>query len=220
MLPLVLTLVAQPAPAPPPAEPGTARAARWEKEVSAIEKRLKGSPPKTGGVVFAGSSSTRLWKLDESFPGKGYVNVGFGGSEIRDSTIAAPRIIAPNRPKAVVLYAGDNDIASGRTPAQVAADFRAFVAAVRKDAPDCKVYFIAVKPSIARWNKQDVQAKANGLVKAACDADPKLGYIDVAPLMLGPDGRPLPELFVKDGLHMSPAGYARWTAAVAAALDR
>lgn len=220
MLPLVLALVAQPAPAPPPAAPGTARAARWEKEVAAIEKRLAAAPPKAGGVVFAGSSSTRLWKLDESFPGKGYVNVGFGGSELRDSTVAAPRLITPHRPRAVVLYAGDNDINAGRTPEQLAADFRAFVAAVRKDVPDCKVYFVAVKPSIARWNKIDVQAKANALVKAACDADPKLGYVDVAPLMLGPDGRPLPELFVKDGLHLSPAGYARWTAAVAAALDR
>jgi lysophospholipase L1-like esterase len=209
-------LVAQPA--PPPLDP--ARAERWEKDVSGIEKRLKDRPPAAGGVVFAGSSSTRLWKLDESFPGKGYVNVGFGGSEIRDSTHFAARLIAPHRPKAVVLYAGDNDINAGRTPEQLAADFKAFVAAVRKDVPDCKVLFIPVKPSIARWKKFDDQKKANALVKAVCDADPKLVYVDIVPLMLGPDGMPVPELFVKDGLHMSPAGYTRWTAAVAAALDR
>ncbi|MFO0796626.1 MAG: GDSL-type esterase/lipase family protein [Gemmataceae bacterium] len=215
---LALALVAlQPAPAPPI---DAARAERWEKEVAAIEKRLKDAPPKAGGVVFAGSSSTRLWKLDESFPGKGYVNVGFGGSEMRDSTYFAPRLIAPLRPKAVVVYAGDNDINAGRTPEQLAADFRAFVAAVHKDAPACKVYFLPVKPSIARWAKYEVQTKANALVKGICDADPKLRYVDIVPAMLGPDGKPLPELFVKDGLHMSPAGYARWTAAVAAALER
>jgi len=214
---LALALVAL-QPTPPAAD--AARFERWEKEVSAIEKRLKDAPPKAGGVVFAGSSSTRLWKLDESFPGKGYVNVGFGGSELRDSTHFAPRLILPHRPKAVVLYAGDNDIQSGRTPEQLAADFKAFVAAVHKDAPDCKVYFIPVKPSIARWQKYEVQTKANALVKGICDADPKLRYVDIVPAMLGPDGKPLPELFVKDGLHLSPAGYARWTAAMAAALGR
>ena len=65
-----------------------------------------------------------------------------------------------------------------------------------------------------------MQKKANGLVKAVCDADPKLAYVDIVPAMLGPDGMPLPELFVKDGLHLSPAGYARWTTAVGTALGR
>ncbi len=216
MLPLVLALAVQPA----PKDADITRFERWEKEVAGIEKKLKDSPPKAGGVVFAGSSSTRLWKLDESFPGKGYANVGFGGSELRDSTHFAARLIAPHRPKAVVLYAGDNDVAAGRTPEQVAADFRAFVAAVRRDVPDGKVYFVAVKPSIARWKKFDDQKQANALVKAACAADPKLGYIDIVPLMLGPDGQPVADLYAKDGLHLSPAGYARWAAAVAAVLDR
>ncbi|HEX4608839.1 MAG TPA: GDSL-type esterase/lipase family protein [Urbifossiella sp.] len=216
MLPLVLALAVQPV----PKDADTARAERWEKEIAAVEKRLKDHPPKAGGVVFAGSSTARLWKLDESFPGKGYVNVGFGGSELRDSTHFAARLIAPHRPKAVVLYAGDNDVAAGRTPEQVAADFKGFVAAVRKDAPDCKILFLAVKPSPARWKQVDVQKKANALVKSACDADPKLAYVDVVPLMLGTDGTPVVDLYAKDGLHLSPAGYARWTAAVAAALDR
>lgn len=216
MLPLVLALAVQPA----PKDADAARFERWQKEVSAIETRLEAAPPKPGRVVFAGSSSTRLWKLDDSFPGKGYVNVGFGGSEVRDSTHFAPRLIAPLKPRAVVLYAGDNDIAAGRTPEQVAADVKGFVAAVRKDAPDCKVLFIAVKPSVARWKKFDDQKKANALVKAICDADPKLAYVDVVPLMLGPDGQPIPDLYAKDGLHLSPAGYARWSAAVAEALAR
>lgn len=217
MLPLVLSLALQPAPAPA-YEP--ARAGRWEKEVAAIEKKLKTTPPAAGGVVFAGSSSTRLWKLDESFPGKGYVNVGFGGSEMRDVAHFAARLVAPHRPKAVVVYAGDNDIAAGRTPEQLGADFKAFVAAVRAGAPDCRILYIPVKPSIARWAKFDVQKAANARVKAVCDADKKLAYVDIVPTMLGADGKPDPDLFVKDGLHMSPAGYARWAPLVAAALAR
>lgn len=192
------------------------RFARWEKEVAAIEKRLAEKPPKPGCVIFAGSSSIRLWNLDKSFPDAGYVNVGFGGSQIPDSTHFAARLITPHRPKAVVFYAGDNDIAANRTPEQVLADFKAFCAAV----PDGRILFLAVKPSVARWKRFDVQKKANALVREFCESDARLAFIDTVPLMLGPDGMPVADLFVKDGLHLSAAGYEKWTAAVRAALAK
>jgi lysophospholipase L1-like esterase len=194
------------------------RFARWEKEVAAIEKRLKDDPPKAGAVFFAGSSSVRLWDLKKSFPGEPHVNVGFGGSVIADSAHFAPRLITPHRPKAVVLYAGDNDIAAGRTPEQVLADFKAFCAAVWEDVPGCRVLFVSIKPSVLRWKQFETQTKANALVRDFCKTDDRLRFVDIVPLMLGPDGMPRPELFVKDGLHLSPAGYEVWTAAVKAAL--
>lgn len=200
--------------APPPAD----RFARWEPEVAAIEKRLTASPPPKGAVAFAGSSSVRLWDLAKSFPGRAAVNVGFGGSEIRDTTHFAGRILVPVAPRAIVLYAGDNDIANGRTPEQVRDDVRDFVAVVREKLPKTKVYFIPVKPSPKRWALFDKQTKANALVKAVCAGDDRLGYVDVVPPMLGADGRPIADLFVADGLHLSPKGYAVWTNLVAAAL--
>jgi lysophospholipase L1-like esterase len=192
------------------------RFARWEKEVAAIEKRLAEKPPKPGCVAFAGSSTIRLWDLEKSFPGAGYVNVGFGGSQIPDSTHFAGRLITPHKPRAVVFYAGDNDVALGRTPEQVLADFKAFCAAV----PECRILFLAIKPSVARWKQFDVQKKANALVREFCASDARLAFVDTVPLMLGPDGMPAAALFVKDGLHLSPAGYEKWTAAVRAALPK
>ena len=217
MLALLLPVVfAQPPVAPPPhaVDPF----AKWEKSIAAIEKRLATNPPKSGAVFFAGSSSIVQWDLKKSFPDAGYVNVGFGGSVIADSTHFAPRILTPHKPAAVVFYAGDNDIGGGGKAEQVAADFKAFVAAVRAGNPACRVLFVAVKPSLARWKKFDEQTKANALVKAYCEGEKGLTFVDVVPLMLGPDGTPLPELFVKDGLHMSPKGYEVWTAAVEKAL--
>jgi lysophospholipase L1-like esterase len=216
MLALFALALLQPTPDPKDAE----RYARWEKEIAAIEKRLADAPPKEGGVFFVGSSSIKLWDLKKSFPGKPYVNVGFGGSVVRDSTHFADRIITPFKPGTIVFYAGDNDIAGNRTPEQVAADFKAFCAAVHKDVPKCRILFVAVKPSLARWKRIDEQTKANALVKTFCAADPRLGYVDVVPVMLGTDGMPIPELFVKDGLHMTPAGYEKWTAAVNKALAK
>jgi lysophospholipase L1-like esterase len=192
--------------------------AKWEQEVAAIEKRLKETPPPKGGVVFAGSSSIRLWDLKTSFPELNAVNVGFGGSQIPDSTHFAPRLILPHEPKAVVFYAGDNDLAAKRTPAQVRDDFAGFAKAVHEKLPKTKIHFIPVKPSLKRWELFDKQKWANALVKEFCAKDSRLGYIDIVPAMLGPDGKPIEDLFVKDGLHLSPQGYELWTKAVTKAL--
>ncbi len=192
---------------------------RWEKEIAGIEKRLAAAPPAKGGVVFAGSSSIRLWNLEKSFPNQNYVNVGFGGSEIRDTTHFVDRLLVPLAPKAIVFYAGDNDIAKKRTPEQVRDDFTAFVKAVRAKLPKAKIHYLPVKPSLARWSMYDAQTKANAYVKAACAADPSLGYIDIVPATLGADGKPKPEFFVKDGLHLSEAGYKAWSDVVRKALE-
>jgi len=194
----------------------TERFARWEKDIVALEKKQAEKPPANGGIVFAGSSTIRLWDLASAFPKA--TNSGFGGSEIRDVTHFADRMILKHEPRAIVFYAGDNDIKSGRSPLQVKQDFEAFVQAVHKRLPKTKVYFISVKPSVARWSLFETQTQANRLVKDYCERDDRLGYIDIVPAMLGTDGKPTPELFVKDGLHLSPKGYAIWNEVVGKAV--
>jgi lysophospholipase L1-like esterase len=209
MLLLLLLVLAQ-----PPVDPF----AKWEKEIAAIEKRLRDSPPKPDSVFFIGSSTIRLWDLKKSFPDLSAANVGFGGSRIPDSTHFAPRIILPFKPKAIVFYAGDNDLAGGHSPKQVADDFAAFAAAIHKDLPKTRIVFIAVKPSIARWKLREKQQEANSLVKDVCGKDPRLEFLDLGPKMLDADGKPNRDLFVKDGLHMTSKGYEIWSPAVAEAL--
>ena len=163
-------------------------------------------------MLFVGSSSIVKWDVKKSFPDARHVNVGFGGSVIADSTHFAGRIISPFKPGTIVFYAGDNDIGRGNKPEQVATDFEAFVQTARRDNPNCRILFIAVKPSISRWKLFDKQKQANALVKSFCEREKNLVYVDVVPLMLGADGMPVPELFVTDGVHMSPKGYEVWTA--------
>jgi lysophospholipase L1-like esterase len=183
------------------------RFARWEKEVAAIEKRQAEKPPAKGGIVFAGSSTIRLWDLTKSFPDWKATNSGFGGSEIRDVTHFADRLVFKHEPRAIVVYAGDNDVNSGRTSEQVLADFQVFTEATHKVLPKTRIYFIAIKPSPARWTKYEVQTKANALVKEFCAKDQRLAYIDAVTPLLGKDDKPRDELYVKDRLHLSPAGY-------------
>jgi lysophospholipase L1-like esterase len=146
------------------------------------------------------------------------INRGFGGSHISDVNHYLEQTVLKYKPRVVVLYAGDNDIANNKTPSRVLADYQAFVRGVRAELPATPIVFLAVKPSIARWSLWDTARAFNDMVKAYSAGERDLHVVDLAPRMLGADGRPRPELFVEDGLHMSAAGYGLWTEAVMTAL--
>ena len=205
---------------PCPAQENSAKSpfARWEKTIAAFEAADAKNPPAKGGVLFVGSSSIRMWKLDKWFPDSAALNRGFGGSQVADSLHFADRIILPYEPSKVVVYAGDNDIAAGKSPETVASDFRQLVAKIHTGLPETDVLYIAIKPSTARWKLFPKMAEANRLIQQQAAANEHLTYIDIVAPMLGDDGQPRPELFLKDGLHMTDAGYEIWTSLVRAAL--
>ena len=185
---------------------------RWANAMAAFEEADRTSPPPQGGVIFVGSSSIRLWNLDASFAGKGYINRGFGGSEIADSVRHVDLLINRHEPRVIVMYAGDNDIARGKTPQQVANDFKAFIGKVHAENPDTRIAFIAIKPSIRRWEMVGAMRQANTLIREFTITDDRLGFVDIDGPMFGWDGKPNPAFFVEDGLHMTPEGYEIWAA--------
>jgi lysophospholipase L1-like esterase len=186
----------------------------WAEAMRAFEQEDRKAAPAAAGVVFVGSSSIRLWDLSRHFPNRPVINRGFGGSQIVDSVTHVSLLVTRHKPRTVIFYAGDNDIASGKTPRQVADDFKAFVDKVRAALPDTRIAFIGIKPSIQRWPLISKVREANTLIREYCDSDDALGYIDVDGPMLGWDGKPRKELFVEDGLHLSPKGYELWTVLV------
>lgn len=193
-----------------------AAADRFDAEIRRFDDADRATPPPKDAVVFTGSSSIRLWTtIREDFPEAHALNRGFGGSEIEDAIRNVDRLVIRYRPSKVVFYSGDNDLNSGKTPAQVAADMKRFVAAVHAALPRTRIAIISIKPSLARWKLVDRMREANRLVQQIAAGDPRLTYVDVFPLMLGPDGKPRPDLFVADGLHMTAAGYAIWKKALA-----
>lgn len=187
----------------------------WETDMQRFEAADAQSPPPRGGVLFIGSSSIRFWDtLAQDFPGVPVINRGFGGSELRDSTWYADRIIVPYAPRQILIYAGDNDLNAGRTPQQLRADFIAFVERVRRDLPKAKIAYISNKPSPSRAQLLPVQREANTLIAAEAK---RLGvdYIDIFTPMLDASGQPDESLFVEDRLHMNRAGYVIWQRAIA-----
>ncbi len=184
---------------------------RWEKAIQAFEAADKQQSPDKGGIVFIGSSSIRLWDLDRFFPGLNALNRGFGGSQMADSVRYANRILIPYQPRTVVVYAGDNDIAAGKSPETVLADYNAFVEKVHRALPETKIFYIAIKPSLKRWNLVEEMRRANALIRQAAENNPRLEFVDIDTPMIGPGGKPRKELFAEDGLHLSAAGYQIWS---------
>jgi lysophospholipase L1-like esterase len=192
---------------------------RFEAEVAAFEAADRAAPPPSGGIVFVGSSSIKLWDLQTSFPDLKTINRGIRSSQLADAVRHAERIVIPYTPRVVVVYAGDNDIDGGATSEQVAVQFERFVRTVRAQLPDVRIVFIGIKPSLQRWDVIERIRLANALVRAYASRDDGLAFLDVDQAMLGWDERPRPELFVADGLHLSPAGYQVWTTLLRPLLD-
>lgn len=181
---------------------------KWEKGIAAFEQKDHTNPPPKNALLFIGSSGIRLWTtLAADFPGYPVINRGFGGSEIVDSTHFADRIIFPYQPKMIFLRAGGNDLAAGKSPGQVFADFKEFVAVVHAKLPDTDIAYISLSPSIARWKQAEKEKELNSMVEEFVRQTPHLKYIETYPMVLGPDGKPRPELFIEDKLHFNAEGY-------------
>ena len=182
--------------------------ARWEKEIAAMEAADKVNPPPQGGVLFIGSSTIRMWQsLAKDFPQHQVINRGFGGSQIVDSTHFAPRLIFPFAPRVVFLRSGGNDINAGKSPEQVFADYREFVATVHAKLPQTQIIYLGLCPTIARLKEVPKGDLLNGYIKEFAAKNPLLKYVDCADMTVGDDGQPRADLFLPDKLHLNAAGY-------------
>lgn len=181
---------------------------RWENEIAALEESDGTNAPPKNGVLFIGSSTIRGWRtLAQDFPNVGVINRGFGGSEILDATHFAERLVFPYAPKQIFLRSGGNDLHAGKTPEQVFADFREFVAKIHARLPNTEIVFIALSPSVARWSAAARESALNQMVADFAAGKPHLKFLDVANVSLDARGQPRPELFVSDKLHFNTEGY-------------
>ena len=189
----------------------------WEPAIRDFEEQDKAHPPRPGGIVFAGSSSFRFWDtLVSDMKPLDVINRGFGGSEFSDLDQYANRIVIAYRPRAVVVYEGDNDLAEGstKTPEMVATDFRKFVQIVHGALPDTWIYILAIKPSKLRWNQWPRMKAANKMMQDYARTQERVQYIDTATPMFDANGTLPRDLFKSDGLHPTPKLYAIWTSII------
>jgi lysophospholipase L1-like esterase len=178
----------------------------FESEIEALQAKLIDPPPRP--IVFYGSSSIRLWNtLSQDLPDYAVLNCGFGGSRLTDCLYFAPRVVTPLKPSAVVIYAGDNDLATGAAPEQVFDSFRQLFFALRTSSPDLPIAFVSVKPCPARFKYIQNIERFNHLVDDFLGTQSNTDYIDIFSDLLGPDHHPIVSLFRSDQIHLSQAGY-------------
>jgi len=193
--------------------------ARFEKDIAAFEAEDRATPPPAGAALFVGSSSIRYWDVGKAFPGVKTIKRGFGGSHISDNIHFAERIIFPYKPKLIVFYAGDADVAANKSADQIFAGYKELVAKVHDRLPATPMVIIGTKPSPLHWKHVDTIRRANALVRQFVAADPLLRYAEVDRQLLGADGQPRRELYAENGLNFNDEGYKVWTDAVKPTID-
>lgn len=213
---LAFALLAPAAAQQPGATAERADPQRWAPDIERFAALDRERPPTPGGVVFTGSSSIRLWTtLAADFPGLDPVNRGFGGSHLAHVVRYVDRLVLVHQPRAVVVYAGENDLQDGASAEDVLASFRALADRIHAALPESRLLFLAVKESPSRPGIREKVLAANRLVAAECARRPGCVFVDVATPMLDAAGGTRPELFREDRLHLNADGYAVWTRALA-----
>jgi lysophospholipase L1-like esterase len=185
---------------------------RFSDAIAAFDLADSLNPPPKGAIVCIGSSSIRGWheNIKDDLSPLTIIPRGFGGSNMNDALYFTDRIVLPYEPRAIVVYEGDNDIAQKITPKKILNTFRLFVTEVHTELPQCRIYFLSIKPSISRWSLWQKMEKANNLIAQECSKDQRLTFVDVSSNMLDKEGKPQKELFLEDDLHMTRAGYLIW----------
>ena len=189
----------------------------FAEDIQAFKKQDALKPPPANAILFVGSSSFTKWTdVSSYFPGYTIINRGFGGSTLPDVIRYTNDIIIPYHPKQVVIYCGDNDLASSDniTADSVFERFKILFEAIRAGLPGENIVYISIKPSPSRARLRQKMEQANLLIKTYLSINTHTAFVDVFHKMLNPDGSIMTDIFIEDNLHMNAKGYAIWQKAI------
>jgi lysophospholipase L1-like esterase len=202
--------LAKDAPATAAKKPQPTGPERFDSEIATFEKWDRQNAVPRDAILFVGSSSIRFWQTAEAFPDLPVINRGFGGSRVPDVNYFADRIVFKYKPRTVVFYAGDNDLAAGHKREDVFNGIDTFGTRLREKLPNTHLILLPIKPSPSRWKLWPQAQEINARLKAIAEKVDNVTYVETAEPLLGPDGQPRKELFRSDNLHLNEKGYAIW----------
>jgi lysophospholipase L1-like esterase len=184
----------------------------WD-DIQAFKKEDSIHQPPKNAILFIGSSSFTNWKdVADYFPGYKIINRGFGGSTLPDQIRYVKSIVFPYHPQQIVIYCGENDLASSNkvTGEMVYERFVHLFQLIREKLPNVPIVFISLKPSPSRWQLRQKMMTANNKIKAFLATKKNTAFVDVYHKMLDEQGLPRREIFLDDSLHMNAKGYSIW----------
>src|ERR1700761_6666537 len=187
----------------------------FDNEIRAFKHQDSLNFPKPNGILFIGSSSIRKWTdLEQRFAGEPVIRRGIGGCELWQIVdYYTPYILFPYHPRKIFIYAGENDIAAGKSAEFVSGEFQKLYTMIRQKLPDAIIYFMSIKPSPSRAKYFDEVYKANAQIKAFITTNAKGHYLNLVDAIYKP-GTTMPDssLFLPDYLHLNTKGYDKWQA--------
>lgn len=196
---------------------------KWEGDILKFEQLDKIEKDPQNAILFAGSSSIRLWStIKEDVAPYPVIQRGFGGSKFSDLAVYIKRIVYPHQFRALVIFEA-NDITGGnadKSPEEVVKLFRNIVKTVRKKYSDQPIFVIGITPTKSRWAAWPKVSQLNQMLKESCNKLHNTYYIETSSAYLNIDGEPRTELFIKDMLHMNREGYTIWGDLVKKELDK
>ena len=196
--------------------------AKWDKDILNFEQQDKIEKDPENAILFAGSSSIRLWStLKEDVAPYPVIQRGFGGSKFSDLAVFAERIIYPHQFRALVIFEA-NDITGNtfdKSPKEIAKLFVAIVRIVRRKYAEQPVFVLEITPTPSRWSLWPKIKEANQLLKESCQKLHNTYFIETSAAYLNKEGKTRSELFIKDKLHQNHEGYQIWGDLVRKKLD-
>ena len=192
----------------------------WNEAMERFARQDRMNSPPIGGIVLTGSSSIARWndQAEKALAPLTVIPRGFGGSVMNDVLHHLDAVALKYRPRAILIYEGDNDTAYGIPEHEIVATFEQIVAKVHEALPDTRIYVMAVKPSTLRVDVWKNAQQVNMGYKEIAKQDSLVYYIDSANPFLKADDTVMTDIFVEDGLHLNPVGNLIWGSIIRAAL--
>jgi lysophospholipase L1-like esterase len=195
----------------------------WEPEITKFENLDKTESYPSDAVIFAGSSSIRLWTtLKDDMAPYHVIQRGYGGAKLSDYAVYADRILSPHPCQAIVFFIA-NDIMGtpqDKTPEEVKKLFLNLLKTFRKSHPSSPLFWIEITPTSSRWKVWPQITKANDLIRKECENHRNTYFINTSSAFLNEKGRPKDELFRDDKLHLNADGYKIWTGLIKDQLNK
>ena len=192
-------------------------------EIQAFERLDKTQTYAEDAILFIGSSSIRLWKtLEEDMKPYPVIQRGYGGAHFRDMVFFTDRILADHPLSMVVCFVANDISGSGKdgTPQEVLKLFKYFIKQVIAKHPSIPIMQVAITPTQSRWRLWPQINVVNQLIRAYCEKTENLYFINTVPEFLDEHGKPKPQWFVGDQLHLNKKGYEVWNRIIKGEIEK
>ena len=184
--------------------------------VTMLNYRIKGFPQDK--VLLVGSSYMQFWrKSAEDLSPVETINVAVAGTAVAQWKKWVDSLVVPFHPRGILLYMGSNDIngkKNSKSGDATAAELTELVGLIHEKLPKTEIYYISIAPIPTRWHVWQDTDRCNKLMAALAAELPYFHFIDCTAALLGPDGKPPEEIFIRDRTHLNPEGYRIWAGVI------